>query len=661
MLIPLSEPNNFRYIHIIPATNHVHLLVPFIAGVEVSTDNTCKSGLELGAFFEGGACNELESYKSTLEFHLSLLEEDNTHYRAKKERLDQINMYLEAVVGMRNRYKNVVNTFLARPSNLYSIQLRPMTRDPFSAVVNPVFTINRGNDSQGTPRSPLYNRMRGVFPGLILGKPDPRSDLINKVLKSIPHDATLDDIKQALKSQCAKQFKIDIDVENWIRPIPKKEGVKEPVDKVNVDAFMGFNENEHASSKDYIDALLGMCAPDLWGLIAGSPFYLGVYNNKAHQTEGLSIMTQFYLGSLNIYCRIKGISDENFGAILDDSPVLSQELVDIIALALNRGAAVESAIIAFFNKHKEEFNLTRDLTMDDKDIIVQKFTITYRTVTATKENPHMDDFMFLDTEARGEHDIFITNRGLICTDFTNIAPTTGPNQDYFAEMRQEARMHRDIATPQDEPVISIDIAPEALMDKLDDVPWERIPREVVDACCALPAFIVRQLLDHVAKGKQDEAYAILRSSENKQTLLRTPGKFTDYSGRAFHCRAYEYAYWAKDRHMQRMLEDRMDDETKAFMLRQIKKIERSGLAYQQHGVSYQNAHYDMSFVLRNLSVDEFHQLKMMVGQSSSKIQQATAKNYHNISFTATEYEALKKILKQHRPKGIDYSIEYLCD
>jgi hypothetical protein len=133
-------------------------------------------------------------------------------------------------------------------------------------------------------------------------------------------------------------------------------------------------------------------------------------------------------------------------------------------------------------------------------------------------------------------------------------------------------------------------------------------------------------------------------------LHRTPGKFTDYSGRTFHCTAYEYAYWAKDMHMQRMLEGHMDDETKALMLEKIDAMERSGLAYQQHGLSYQNAHYDMSFVLKNLNIDEFHQLKTMVGQSSAKIQQAADDNYQNISFTATEYEALKKILGQHKTK-----------
>jgi hypothetical protein len=640
MLIPLNEPSNFRYLHINPATNRVHLLVPFIAGLDVSTDNTCKSDLELKAFFDGGAFNELESYRSTLEFHISLLEEGDTHYNAKKERLDQINQYLEAVVGMRDSYKTVVNTFLARPSNLYSIQLRPQTQDPYSRVVNPVFTINRDNDSQGAPLSPLYNKMHEVFPGLALGKPDPREQLITAVLNILPPKASFENIQNVLAAQCG--------VPDGFFKKRFERRQEQTVDMAYVNRFMQFDE--HTTSREYIKALLGLCAPNLQNTLQGSPFYLESSADPSEKAERLSILTQFYLGSLNVYCRAKSISDKNFGMILDGSPGLSHELVDIVAFALSRGEEVEPAIVAFFNHHQHEFKLSRELTAQDKDAIIQKFENTYRTVTATKENPHMDDCMFLDTEAQGENDIFITNKGLICTDASNIIPTTPQNQAYFAEIRQEARMHRGIVTPQDEPMVTVDIAPEALIDKLSDVQWERLPKEVVEACRALPAFKVRELLDDVAKGKQDEANTMLESFEDKQTLLRTPGKFIDYSGRTFRCTAYEYAYWAKDTHMQRLLERHMDDETKAFLLGQIDAIEHSGLAYQQHGISYQNAHYDMSFALRNLSVDEFHQLKTIMGQSSSKIQQATADNYPNISFTAREYEALKEILEQHKTK-----------
>ena len=653
MKIPLEEPTTTRYIRFNPAANRMHLLVSFIEGQDISTANTCKVDERIKAFFEGDAVRELESYKSVLEFHISLLEEGDAVRKTKEARLSQINIYLEAVIDMRNNYMTVMNQFRSQPSNLYSIQLRPFSQDHLSKVVNPVFTINRGNDSRGTPLSSLYNKMHEAFPKLNME----RTDLTTKVLKSLPQDATFDDIKQALKQQCNEQFRtsnLNIDFDSYFKRISRQESIKEIVSKENVDRAMGFDSN--TTPGEYIDALLYLCAPNLWGAIPGSPFYLGTSSDIDATVERLSIVTQFYLGVMNVHCRIKGISNKNFGKILDDSPTLSQELIEVVSQTLTRGGDVELAIVTFFNAHKNEFTLSRDLSHkdndgrpNDKDAIQQKFDITYRTITATKENEHMDDFMILDREAHGEKAPFVTHDGVIYTDFANIAPSTGPNQAYFAEIRHEAAHHPELITPHNEPVITVDIEPDALMDKLSDVQWEKLPKEVIDACRALPAFKVRQLLDDVAKGKQDEANAILQASDDIQTLLRTPGKLTDYSGRTFHCTAYEYAYWAKDTHMRRMLESHMDDETKAELLEKIDEIERSGLAYQQHGVSYKNPHYDMSFVLQNLTLDEFRQLQTMVGQSSVKIQQATAENYRTIPFTATEYEALKKTLEKHKP------------
>ena len=96
MQIPLIEPTSMRYIHVNSVTNHVHLLVPFVGGQDVSTDNTCRSRTELIAFFGGGGVIELEAYKNVLEFHLSLLEEGDERRKTKEERLAQINTYLDS-------------------------------------------------------------------------------------------------------------------------------------------------------------------------------------------------------------------------------------------------------------------------------------------------------------------------------------------------------------------------------------------------------------------------------------------------------------------------------------------------------------------------------------------------------------------------------------
>jgi hypothetical protein len=116
--------------------------------------------------------------------------------------------------------------------------------------------------------------------------------------------------------------------------------------------------------------------------------------------------------------------------------------------------------------------------------------------------------------------------------------------------------------------------------------------------------ILGKFLECIAYGQQDKAERLLSNvfngqQEKIQQVLRYQGKFTDYSGRTFNCTAYEYAYWAKDTHMCRMLERHMDDETKAYMLARIDEIERIdeatgqpiGLVYSQAGQEHRSAHF----------------------------------------------------------------------
>ena len=141
-----------------------------------------QGGSGVKGFFEDGAVNELEFYKSTLEFHISLLEEGDARRLTKEERLSQINTYLEAIILMRHNYKDAVTDVLSKPSNLHGIVLRPLIKSCFSTVVNPVFTVNRGDNHHGTPLSPLYNAMHNTFTSLTLGKSDPRAQLVTEVL-----------------------------------------------------------------------------------------------------------------------------------------------------------------------------------------------------------------------------------------------------------------------------------------------------------------------------------------------------------------------------------------------------------------------------------------------------------------------------------------------
>lgn len=121
----------------------------------------------------------------------------------------------------------------------------------------------------------------------------------------------------------------------------------------------------------------------------------------------------------------------------------------------------------------------------------------------------------------------------------------------------------------------------------------------------LPKRLLDKFLQRVAYGEQHKVEALFTKVyqgdvEKIQQALLHEGRFTDYSGRTFNCTAYEYAYWAKDTHMCRMLEHFMDDATKAIMLERVKEIERTGLPYIQDGVAYCTHHFDFSPLIQAL-------------------------------------------------------------
>ena len=101
-----------------------------------------------------------------------------------------------------------------------------------------------------------------------------------------------------------------------------------------------------------------------------------------------------------------------------------------------------------------------------------------------------------------------------------------------------------------------------------------------------------KLLMLVVHGEQEPAAHMLAG---KAALLLERADVTDYSGRTFkHITAYEYAYWAKDTHMCRMLEAHMDAKTKEAMLEKVTAIDTVGLTYEQGGrVVKHSKHFDL--------------------------------------------------------------------
>ena len=604
MLIQFAEPTQPRYIHINPVNNQVHLLVPLVGGQEISTDNTCQSTKTLDAFFkEGAALRELNTYKSALEFDLQLVADGSPLQVAKQERLKQIQAYIDGVSAIGTNYLSAITSLMQTPSNLYSIQLRPRNQDSYSRVVNPVFNIERQNDARGTPLSALYNAMYAVYPNTKIA--DPQAQLKQAVIAALPKEGvTFKIIQRVLTEQCQRLFSTKVDFTET------SDGTV--VDQAYIDGLMEFTFDAPGTTDEYIFAILGASAMEMWVSLPTAPFYSVEGNlSEENKTEKLSILTQFFLGVVNIHCAANDISHNNFGKILDASPDLSGEVAGIVTTAVSSGADVEECLGTFFNEHASEFGLTRQLSPIDRAAIKQKFSGMYKTITATKENPHTDDFMMLDTTTRTGK--FVTHQGSICTDFAELVVQAGLDNGYFQTIREDFEAPHDCFISHKNELIqaSIELSIEELLAHInDDEQFDKLPINIKQACMNSPAFQLRTFLHDVAKGKEDEAELLLTDNPRAQELLSTPGTFTDYSGRTFTCTAYEYAYWAKDSYMCRMLERHMDRDgvTKASMFARINEIERIdaatgqpiGLVYSQGGLEHRSAHFDLTHLISAL-------------------------------------------------------------
>ncbi|MDI1352069.1 MAG: hypothetical protein PSV35_04755 [bacterium] len=598
MQIPFTEPTSPRYIYHNPLTNKVHVLLPVVSGSQIGLDNTCKSVYGLQEFFgksrdvhQRAVLEEVKAYQKALEFDLSLIPGESKLKTKKQARLEQIIRYSTAIetvlsADVLNSLDKVFPEYPAPlqelmkkdSSNLHSMVLRPKEKDNFLRSVNPVFSLKREEGA-----SVFYQTLSEAYQGVSASQ-DARARLTASVETS-PEGRAMDfsGIQRVLREQTQRHLGVDIDYS-------LKAG--EPITKASIDELMMFDEENPPSAKDYIDALLGISAPNLFDDLLESPFH------TIKNPEGLSIVTQFFLASVNIYCRAHGLGSANFGQILDESEELSQTIAGFVLSLQQGGPRIEDVLLDFINEHRITFGLKNPLRPVDRGQMKKQFTEQFAEI---KESPHFDEFTLLDSTKPGP---FLIHQGSICLNFAEFVKAGFPALDpeFFATVRNDFKGRLNAITHNNPSVhASIELSLAELLEKIKDedhlgAVLKKLPPEEQAAILASPQIKRLQLpkfFHQVAKGQQNEAEQLLKANPDVQLLLHH-GEFTDYSGRTFNCTAYEYAYWAKDTHMCRMLERLMDEETKAHMLNRCEAIEAHGLTYTQHGQELISKHFDFT-------------------------------------------------------------------
>jgi ankyrin repeat protein len=450
--VRFEEPTAPQYIYVDPETNQVHVFVPIIGGIDISTDNTCQAATAM-QFSLGFSKNHdnlsakplheiLLHYQSALERDIRFLLHDNPIKAAKEYRLQQIKEYLTAIQYIRNdstmqslkkglpEYPAPIQTLVDQRSNLFSMVLRPEKLDSLVRFTNPVFSVDR----EGT--QVFYKTLKKGFRNLTIqnksGYLTPKEALKKYAANILKYDKNpdLEKIRSVLKDELNRLFNIENDFTKAQSRVITKE---------IIDQEVGYDAETPANTIDYINALVEYCLseeiePDPSSLYAKSyppqhsPFYQKSGSETIKDTlEQTSIRVQFLLGLINIYYYAHHLTQSNFGSIMDANEALCKELTDDIKAALTKGDSVESVVFQFINKHAEKFNLqkkprdneskpneeNKPLGKKESKEIEDLFAQLYQTIYGSK---HYDDFTIL-------HDMpghFKTHQAHICISLTDM-------------------------------------------------------------------------------------------------------------------------------------------------------------------------------------------------------------------------------------------------
>lgn len=636
--LPLREPRTPRYLYIGP-DNTLHVFVPIVGGTSIGTDNTCKAVYSLQEFFGKGSNSnlkttlkgELLAYQEALEYDLSLLEALTPLAQQKTERLMQIKAYLE-VLGHLEQHEelNCLNSgFPSYPrplelmmqsrkrANVYSMILRPTEEDGYLRLeaANPVFSVAHKSVVQNimtTTASPLQEALIQAYSPLNLEAKGLKFQAMREAMVESGSSRTPVDFERLRNAFQERLRALMHDESIDLTHTPDKKPI--PVDQAYIDTTLVYDA-QTTTPKAYMNALLGFCVPHLFATILESPF------DTLENAERWSVATQFLLGLINIHGVAQGHlnPETNWGRILDEHPDLSQSLAQTLAEAQKtKDYSIESACLAWINAYFHELKLNKSFTPTDIELIKKEFATLYAQI---EYSSHFDEFLIFRSDRKGD---FFTHQFSICTSFATFAchSLLGLSKEVtqLLERAQAALATLDTQIPYNpipEEKITLDVSQMPLSElhtlykrittykdpKVKEQLQSQLKQERPDF---KPKIDARQFLQCVAFGQQNEAEVLLKEDADKaqELLLADNMSFTDYSGRTFTCTAYEYAYWAKDTHMCRMLEKYMNNDAKYNLLQRVQRIEElvgeglfkapRGLAYMQNGEEHCCAHFDLT-------------------------------------------------------------------
>lgn len=401
--------------------NKVHLLLAVTAGDKIGMDNTCKSALELKTFFYGevkqtrqgekkvrnSAKENLQEYRGKLIHDIDLLKtsEYQELLAQKQTRLKQIEAYIEIIEKTQSTFVDPdtphpkiplgIHRLFAKKSNCLYVLLSPHEPDLYLRGSNHIFSLER---TSSWTKPCFKNKLLDKLGEHLVSSKESKSSknmLITEAAKQLSAKPTLKILQNFLQNKIKELFHVEEVNLNIATTGAKLEGYLRA---------MNLSYNDCETTEEAANLILNACLnEEFWDGLVNNNFFnpdYKEYNEYSARLEAnrLGMALQFFWGKISVYCYEKGLSTQDFGEILDQSPY-DAEITSLIINSLPNTQQVQTAIFNYINAHLTEFRMKQALSNEDQMSIVDGFNEDYRLI---KNSPNFDEFMLFNPNIPGD-------------------------------------------------------------------------------------------------------------------------------------------------------------------------------------------------------------------------------------------------------------------
>lgn len=446
-----KEPTSANHI-LIDRAGNFHVILPIVSGCTIGMDNTCQSTRALQDFFIEnlrGRRNKsifsiLSAYKCALIADLELLKENNLQntspYHQKLMRLGQLDCYsallhhtvlavitearLTQQLGLRGiaidlqqalwYYPAFLSTMMVQSKNLFAIHLDLKVPYGNLRTINPTF---KSSGKLGYDLRKNFAEDQTVKESLaqLVEQFDSKGKIKNLIESKFPGGHfNFNDLITYITEQLSlvsKTGAVDL----------AKTAKGNILDEDHVKTVLGLDE---ITAIDVFDFIAHDCiAPDFWLSMIDTPFTIISLYEEEQQVDKLSLLIQFYLAHVSIYCAANNLSQLNFGLAFDKLTWMRWKLCAVIKKSLAEDITqVSKNIFNLINSEEARATLriNRELTENDYEEINAAFLRQYKVAM---QSDHPDEFLIFLPKYHGS---FVNHQGKIATSLSKAFLATMP-------------------------------------------------------------------------------------------------------------------------------------------------------------------------------------------------------------------------------------------